>query len=269
MVEQHFGDLDPAFVLDEGGSGLRNFFSIGDVFDVAVGEKRILWVKMIARAEPGHGSAPFREAAPHRLIRAANAILEQAPEDRLSPVVAEQIRRLGGESARLEMQQHRTTRPLFRDTISLTMLKGGYKENIIPEQAEVTFDCRLLPDTDPRAFLSNLEQIVNDPNIRFEIITAPDSRDATAPWDADLFYAIEQACRVHAPQGTVTPTICVGGTDARFFRERGVPAYGFVPGLYTADDLKGFHGIDERLSIENLRLGSQIVYEITLRAAAR
>jgi acetylornithine deacetylase/succinyl-diaminopimelate desuccinylase-like protein len=63
------------------------------------------------------------------------------------------------------------------------------------------------------------------------------------------------------------PTIAVVGTDARFFRERGVPAYGLVPGLFTGDELKGFHGIDERLSIANLRLGTQIIYDLTLRLA--
>lgn len=269
MVENHLADLDPAFVLDEGGNGLRGFFSIGDVFKVAVGEKRILWLKMIARAEPGHGSQPWPEAAPHRLVRAAQRILEHGAEDRETPVVAEMIRRLGGEQARRELAAQRATAPLLHDTLSLTMLAGGYKVNIIPEQAEFTFDCRLLPDTDPKSFLSNLEQIANDPGIRFEVIQGPDAPDATAPFEGGLFAAIEQACQANAPRGTVTPTICVGGTDARFFREVGIPAYGLVPGVYTADDLKGFHGVDERLSIENLRLGTRIVYEIALRAAAR
>jgi len=48
-----------------------------------------------------------------------------------------------------------------------------------------------------------------------------------------------------------------------------VPAYGLVPCLFDAEDLKGYHGIDERLSIENLRLGTQIVFDTTLRVAAR
>jgi acetylornithine deacetylase/succinyl-diaminopimelate desuccinylase-like protein len=269
MVENHFDDLDPAFVLDEGGSGARGFFSAGDVFEVAVAEKRILWLRMIARAEPGHGSQPWDDAAPHRLIRAADAILRQQPENRRSPVVEEMIRRLGGESAAREIAAHRATRPLLSDTISLTMLRGGYKENVIPEQAEVTFDCRLLPDTDPQSFISNLEQIVNDSSIRFEIVNAPEARDATAPWDNEPFQALEAACRAHVPAGTVTPALCVGGTDARYFRERGVPSYGLVPGLFTADDMKGFHGVDERLSIENLLLGTKIIYDFVLRVAAR
>lgn len=266
MVEHHFGELDPAFVLDEGGSGMRGFFGAGEVFEVSVGEKRAVRLRLVARAEPGHASQPWDEAATHRLVRAAHAILTQPPEDRACPPVAEMIRRLGGDAARQEIAAQRASRPLLHDTISLTMLGGGYKINVIPEQAEMSFDCRLLPDTDARAFVSNLEQLVNDPGVRFEV-TYPDAAPATAPWDSPLFAALEAACRAHAPDALVTPSICVGGTDARYFRQRGVPAYGLVPCLFTADDLKGYHGIDERLSIANLELGTKIIFDTALRVA--
>jgi acetylornithine deacetylase/succinyl-diaminopimelate desuccinylase-like protein len=268
LVDNHFDELDPEFMLDEGGSGYRGFFSAGNVFKIALSEKRAVRIKLVARAEPGHASQPWRDAATHRLVRAANAILSQDPEDRLCPPVEEMVRRMGGEVARRELAAQRATAPLLHDTISLTMLQGGYKINIIPERAEMSFDCRLLPDTDERSFVSNLQQLVNDPGIHFEI-EWPNAADATASWDNPLFQAIEQACLAWSPASVVVPSICVGGTDSRFFRQRGVPAFGLVPGLYTADDLKGFHGIDERLSIANLRLGCQIVYDLTLRAAAR
>src|SRR4051812_35580617 len=81
LVDEHYDDLDPGFVLDEGGSGMRGFFSQGDVFAVSVGEKRIIWMKLIARARPGHASAPDPEDAMHRLVRAANKILSQLPPE--------------------------------------------------------------------------------------------------------------------------------------------------------------------------------------------
>jgi acetylornithine deacetylase/succinyl-diaminopimelate desuccinylase-like protein len=267
MVDEHFDDLDPAFVLDEGGSGMRGFYSVGDAVEVSVGEKRAVRFRMVARAEPGHASQPWEDAATHRLVRAANALLTQAAEDRECPPVAEMIRRLGGEPARREMARFRATRPLLHDTLSLTMLSGGYKINVIPEQAEMSFDCRLLPDTDARAFVSNLEQVVNDPGVTFDV-TWPDAQPSTAPWDGPLFQAIEQACAAHMPGAVVTPSICVGGTDARFFRQKGVPSYGLVPCMFDAEDLKGYHGINERLSVANLELGARVVYDIVLRAAA-
>jgi acetylornithine deacetylase/succinyl-diaminopimelate desuccinylase-like protein len=268
MVENHFADLDPAFMLDEGGSGATGFFSAGDVFQITVGEKKICRITMTARAEPGHGSQPWDDSATHRLIRAVSRVLAAAPEDRECAPVAEMIRRLGGEKAREEIAAFRATRPLLHDTIALTMMSGGYKINIIPEKASMSFDCRLLPDTDANAFVSNVQQIVNDAEIEFDV-DWPDAAPSMAPVVNPLFEAIEQACTAHLPAALPVPTICVGGTDARFFRQLGIPAYGLVPGMFTGEDMKGYHGIDERLSVENLLLGTKIVFDLTLRAAGR
>jgi acetylornithine deacetylase/succinyl-diaminopimelate desuccinylase-like protein len=268
MVENHFADLDPAFVLDEGGGGQRGFYSAGDVFGISVGEKRACRFTLTANAEPGHGSMPWEEAATHRLIRAVNRVLDAAPEDRECPPVAEFLRRLGGEKARQEMASHRATRPLLHDTVALTMMEAGYKINIIPEKASMSFDCRLLPDTDPEAFISNIQQAVNDDGISIDV-RWPTEPPNFAPTDTSLFQAIESACKAHMPESVPAPSICAGGTDARFFRKVGVPAYGLVPTMLTAEDRKGFHGLDERLAIENLLLGTKIIHDLTLRAAAR
>jgi len=268
MVENHFDELDPAFVLDEGGTGKRGFYNAGDTFEISVDEKRMVRIRLVARAEPGHASMPWQDAATHRLVRAAHTLLEQAAEDRDTPAVAEMIKRLGGDVARREISSQRASMPLLHDTVSLTMLSGGYKINIIPERAEMSFDCRLLPDTDERAFVSNVEQLVNDPGVDVEVIDWPDNPSVTAPWDSGLFAALEEACRTHLPKSVVTPSICVGGTDGRYFRARGIPTYGLVPGMFTAEDLKGFHGVDERMAVENLRLGTQIIWDSTLRVAA-
>jgi acetylornithine deacetylase/succinyl-diaminopimelate desuccinylase-like protein len=265
MVETHFDDLDPAFVLDEGGTGKRGFYNAGDTFEISVDEKRMVRIRLVARAEPGHASMPWQDAATHRLVRAAHTLLEQAAEDRDTPAVAEMIKRLGGDVARREIASQRASMPLLHDTVSLTMLSGGYKINIIPERAEMSFDCRLLPDTDERAFVSNVEQLVNDPGVDVEVIDWPDNPSVTAPWDGGLFAALEAACRSHLPGSVVTPSICVGGTDGRYFRARGIPTYGLVPGMFSADDLKGFHGVDERMAVENLRLGTQVIYDAALR----
>jgi acetylornithine deacetylase/succinyl-diaminopimelate desuccinylase-like protein len=268
MVENHFADLDPAFVLDEGGGGQRGFYSAGDVFGISVGEKRACRFTLTARAEPGHGSQPWDESATHRLVAAVSRVLNQGTEDRECPPIAELLRRLGGDVARKEMASHRATRPLLHDTIALTMMEAGYKINIIPEKAQMSFDCRLLPDTDPRAFISNVEQVINDDGITVDV-RWPDAPPNFAPMDTSLFQAIEQACLAHMPASTPSPSICPGGTDARYFREKGVPAYGLVPTMLTAEDRKGFHGLDERLAIENLLLGTKIIHDLTLRAAAR
>src|SRR5205807_178900 len=166
-------------------------------------EKRMVRIPLVARAEPGHASMPWHDAATHRLVRAAHTLLEQAAEDRNTPVVAEMIKRLGGEPARREIAVQRASMPLLHDTVSLTMLSGGYKINIIPEKAEMSFDCRLLPDTDERAFVSNVEQSINDPGVAVEVIDWPEVPSVTAPWDGGLFAALDAACRTHLPKSVV------------------------------------------------------------------
>src|SRR5437588_396237 len=132
----------------------------------------------------------------------------------------------------------------------------------------MAFDCRLLPDTDERAFVSNVEQLVSDPGVAVEVINWPDSPSVTAPWQGGLFESLEAACTTYLPNAVITPSICVGGTDGRYFRARDIPTYGLVPGMFTADDLEGFHGVDERIAVANLRLGSQILLDATLRMCA-
>ena len=70
MIDNHFADLDPAYVLDEGGTGMRGFFHAGDTFEISVSEKRMVRIRLVAHAEPGHASMPWHEAATHRLVRA-------------------------------------------------------------------------------------------------------------------------------------------------------------------------------------------------------
>ncbi len=75
------------------------------------------------------------------------------------------------------------------------MLSGGYKINVMPEEAEMSFDCRILPDTDEHAFVSNLEQTINDPGVHLEV-SYPDAQARTSAWaENPLFEAIERGLR--------------------------------------------------------------------------
>jgi acetylornithine deacetylase/succinyl-diaminopimelate desuccinylase-like protein len=65
------------------------------------------------------------------------------------------------------------------------------------------------------------------------------------------------------------PVMTVGGTDNRFLRERGIPAYGFVPVLLSAEESAGFHGNNEKLSLDNFNLGCELTYEVVRRFCTR
>jgi carboxypeptidase PM20D1 len=140
------------------------------------------------------------------------------------------------------------------------MLNGGYRPNVIPERVEAVLDCRLLPDTQPEPFIEQLRKTIDDPGIKIEIIQAPEA-SATSPTDNPLFLAMRSAAARVYPDVVVTESMTTGGTDSRFFRRRGVPAYGFFPVLISKQLSASVHGVDERLPVADLGKAVQVIYE--------
>ena len=121
---------------------------------------------------------------------------------------------------------------LVRDTISLTVLRGGYKVNVIPERAEAEIDCRLLPDTDAGEFRGWLHERIADERITVEIMqSSPPS--GVAPLEGPFYQAVERAVAAHVPGAGVFPLLVAGATDGRYWRGRGYAAYGFGPVIMT------------------------------------
>lgn len=281
-LSQNRPDLvDAAGVWDEGGFGLADAFPKPVVF-ISITEKRALWIRVVADGPAGHGSRPFAEAATHRLTEALQRILDRPFPSRLTPTARTSLRRMGRSFggvrgfvmrhvdnpliwplARGFMERDPLTNSSIRDTISVTMLEGGYKPNVIPETAEAVLDCRLLPGTQEETFLGELRRVIDDPAIRLEILESTTSAPAS-PVRNDLFRAIERAARSAYPDATVTPFMSVGTTDSRFFRQRGVPAYGLTPMVLPQELLTTIHGVDERVPTGALGPAVRVVYE-TLR----
>jgi acetylornithine deacetylase/succinyl-diaminopimelate desuccinylase-like protein len=150
---------------------------------------------------------------------------------------------------------------MLRDTISLTMLEAGYQINVIPERAEAGIDCRLLPETDAVEFREWLEATIADEQVTIEEIeTSPPT--AVSPITGPFLDAVRAAIDRHVPGAIAFPLLVPGGTDSRYFRAHGVPAYGFSPVVLEPEDLDRVHGIDERISIDNLELGVKMAYDI-------
>ena len=109
---------------------------------------------------------------------------------------------------------------------------------------------------------------IDDP--RIEVAFADFRGDMrAAPFDTELFRVIQQVVGEAMEDAVVTPTMTTGGTDNRFLRERGIPAYGFIPCLLSPEELAGFHGNNEKLSVANLDLGCELTYEVVRRFCAR
>ena len=280
MVENKWGQLQPEFIWDEGAFGLQGMFGIDSTFFVAVAEKQTVWTKMIAHGEPGLASVP-RGNNPIRILNKALQKLEDHPfPPRLTAVPEEMFKRIGNKSGfptsfllnHLDnpliwyvMRKTLTGSPLInamlRNLATPTQLTGSLKENVIPETAQATLDLRLLPDEDPQAVIKQLEAIVADDRIEFQL---PETihQSSMSDFDSSFFIALEEALQKHVPGTLVAPILTPGGTDSLFYRQKGANAYGLVPILIDNTEVDRMHGVDERISIENLAFGINIMTDV-------
>jgi len=107
--------------------------------------------------------------------------------------------------------------------------------------------------------LKNLKEIVNDSEVEWEVLQAAEPTES--PVNTELFSVIQKTVRRFNPKAIAVPYLSPGGTDSRYFRQRGITAYGFFPIILSEDELQRMHGIDERISLENLKQGMRILYE--------
>lgn len=289
MVENHWDALDPAFVINEGGNGTPNWLgSSGVTFRVAVAEKGALWLRLTAHGRAGHGSEPNPNNPNLILIDALHRILSAQQPERLLPILERAFDDIAPRMtfpASFELSHldwplmlrvasagplaDYSVQALLRDTISPTMLLSGVKVNVIPAKAQATLDCRLLPGTDADAFLEQLRMLIDDPRIRIEALQKPEGADFISPTNGPAWDAISQVVQQDFPGSLVVPSLMAGATDARFFRQKGVPSYGFVPIILDRDEYRRIHGIDERLSTRNLYQGIKATYDLTYKLCAQ
>ena len=151
---------------------------------------------------------------------------------------------------------------LTRNTCSITMLQASSKINVVSPEASAQIDCRLLPDEDLDSFTEELRRIVNEPTIRIRRIMG--FTPAVSSSDTELYRAIEKLIAKWYPEAAVVPSVATGFTDSHFFRDLGIVSYGFNPILVPADEFAGVHGNNERVPVEQVRLGTRMTLELVL-----
>ena len=285
MVENHPGLVrDAEFLITEGGSNLVTR-DRGTIYGVGVAEKAPFWLRLTASGRGGHGSIPIPDSAPDRLVTALARVVDWQPPIRLLPSVEQYF----GAVARLEPEprasQFRNMRMalqdpafarsmsrdenynyLLRDTVSLTVLHGSPQTNVIPDTAYAELDVRLLPGEDPQVFLAQLRTVLADDSIRFEPADRfkPPNSSST---DTSLYRLIEQVVHEHNPQAIVAPALGSGYTESQVYRQLGITCYGFNPLEVTPEVESTQHAANERVSVEQLRRGVKMLYEVVARAA--
>ena len=255
------------------------------VGSIVVSEKTGVPLSLTARSAPGHGSMPWPDTAPHRLIRALGRLLDAERPPRVLPEVQEYFSRLGellpageGEGyddlerslqdprfrARFFANRHHAA--LVRTTFAVTMLTGSEKINVIPPEATAEIDCRMLAGEDAAEIRDWVRHVVADDAVEVEI-TAPPKQPNLSPPDTELYKSLADALRRRVPGVVVLPEILVGFTDNWIFRRCGLHGYGWSPFVLDEGEFRRIHGNDERLSLDNIRAGVRSYTEMLLAAA--
>ena len=268
--------VDVEFELSEGGSGATQIMGKeASIFGVATNEKDICWLKLTSIGTPGHGSRPHYDNSAVHLVNALSKLaawerpVQVTPETRvwLDRLIAEGHIPPVEDDAALEalVKDHPGTHAMFINTLNLTMINSGIKANVIPAKSEATIDCRLVPGQDREEWRQQVIDVIDDDRIAVEFSDWGQDQPVAVDWDTELYRTIETVVTEAVEDATVVPTTCVGGTDNRFLRQQGIPAYGFIPVLLSPEEAAGFHGNDEFLTVENLNMGVELTYEIVRR----
>jgi acetylornithine deacetylase/succinyl-diaminopimelate desuccinylase-like protein len=259
MIKNHYDELDPEYVLDEGGFGSRDMFTPGRlVFGISVAEKKIMWLRLRAEGVAGHGSQPHPMNPNDHLVRALNRLLSEPMPAGRFPVIETMKERIG------TLAENKFNNAIQQSTISLTSLRSGVgdppRANVIPSVAEATIDCRVLPGTTAAQWLKEVEGRIADPTIKIEVIYEGDDPVVT-PEDTPFYRALESAVKRHHPDAIVTPMVVPYGTDANSYRPRGVKSYGFFPGIAPAAAIGSMHGDAEFIPTDAILPAIQILFE--------
>ncbi|UFZ02751.1 M20/M25/M40 family metallo-hydrolase [Bradyrhizobium ontarionense] len=307
LAEHHWDKIDAEFSLNEGGRTVLMPDGRIQQLQISYADKLTLNLKLKAHGPTGHSSRPLpvMASANGQLITALAKLQSHETAVRLSPEIrtyleksaklsapslADAIARLlAAKDAPAELAAARDVvandpggwgiEGLLRDTLVITVLNAGQKPNVIPGDAEAVLNARLLPGITVETFIAELRQVIDNPGIDIEILSArPKSeiagfyaayaRIAPSNLKTALFDAIEDSAAAMWPGVSILPTLLVASTDATPWRRRGVPVYGIGAVPSDPNSASRIHGDDERAGVAALRQGEAFVYGILKRITA-
>jgi len=258
LVENHPELVRAGFVLNETG-GFTLFMGERRFYPIQVAEKGFVTVRMTMTGAPGHGSMPRSDTAIAQLAELIIRITQTPMRRRVTPLMRATLQELGIAPDKAPP----LFRPMLMNTVSPTILRAGYKDNVIPGEASVILDGRTLPGEDERSFLSELREIVGAEPLLEVVKSAPPSE---ASHDTPLFRLIKARTEAADPGSRAIPWMLPGATDSKFYAQLGAVCYGFAPVRLEARMPFGslYHGNDERMPIDGLLWGLRLYSEIVL-----
>jgi len=291
LADEHPETVRAEFALGEiGGFTLR--FGPARLYPVQVAHKGMAWIRASVTGTPGHGSLPREDQAVHKLALALARLGHQKLPVHVTPPVRamiEGIRKVQPLAARVGLGLlmrpmftdgilknlfpdpglARTFNALLRNTAVATVVKAGYKTNVIPGRAEAELDGRILPGQTTQDLLGELRAVLGE---EVELAVMREMAPLQVPQESALVDAIRGALHDADPGGTLLPYVMPGFTDGGPLSKLGITYYGFAPIFFPEAPKVSFaelyHGHDERIPVEGFFEGLSVLRDVVTRFCA-
>ncbi|MEP7227684.1 MAG: M20/M25/M40 family metallo-hydrolase [Gemmatimonadales bacterium] len=227
----------------------------------------------------GHSSLPPRDNAIYTLARGLDRLSRFDFPVRLNPTtraffrqlaaqkqgqVAADLRAVSGNLPDPKAVSRLSAVPMYnssmRTTCVATMLQAGHAENALPQRAQATIQCRLLPGDSPEETRATLVRVVSDTLIRVSLPDKPAIAPAS-PLSPEVMTAVERVTGSMWPGVVVLPVMDPWSSDGALLRKAGVPVYGLSGIFYDIDDVRS-HGKDERIGVQAFYEGVEFMYRL-------
>ena len=292
VIAKHFDLIkDAEFALNEGGRVRARRGAVYSI-NIQVTEKISYVVTATSRGSSGHGSVPLPDNPIAALSRALARVHDASQPARVGeitrayftglakveqdPAMRQAMQAIGAARTQAEIDKAATVlsrdpvhNAVLRDAVSLTMVNGGIRANIIPSDATATLNARILPDSDIRAYVTALNRIGNEKQVTFAIQREPQKAPPVSSTKTPLYMAMESVGRAMAPEAAVVPMLSTGATDGAALRAAGIPTYGILPLPLEQEDELRMHGDNERVPLASIGWGTEYLYRVLSTVAMR
>jgi len=288
LIQHGWPKIDAEFAFNEGGSVWESK-SGTRVFLIQTAEKIPTRVVLTAKGPAGHASLPRTDNPVLLLSRALVKLADADQPVRVTGSARRYLRELSAfpeydwlapllprlESAATAQAAAGQIRirdleldAALRTTVTPTMLNAGIKINMIPSSAEAQVDVRRLPSETAEEVLARFRQIVADPAVDITLVPGTQlPATESSPRTSVAYKSLERAIgRVYPRQSAVVPFMSRGATDGSFLRSKGMAVYG-VPIFLREPGESREHGNDERISVQNIESGAELLWQMVLETA--
>lgn len=249
-------------------------------YPIMVAEKQLCSVKITFKGMGGHGSIPVKNGAAAKAGLFLTKINKKKLPVHITPVAEAMINKMGGNLPfiqgnllKLLLKKNFTNTiiklmgesgavfdAILHNTINATLISGGTKINVVPEEVTITLDGRLLPGLDPEEFLGEIKNLAG----RDAEVSIINYEKGPVGVNMGLYNTLADIITEKEPSGIPTEMLVTGVTDARQFSRLGIQTYGFTPMLLPKDFnfTQLMHGSDERIPVAALQFGTEAIYTL-------